>query len=201
MGNNLSKIDNIKIIPSQYFALECADIMNGSICIECEITKNSFKLIHAYAFLFGNLYVDINGVHKDVKCSRPILSKTQKKTVMIITKDLFKALMAKHNIDYEQKEYKKLIKDFLKNNILTFVVNNNGETSIIGCFGAKSSLKNFDYSKTQLVKTRSYNKSDGFSKVECLRRGCFLKNNFNSNVGFIEFKGWYENFVKDNKKK
>lgn len=165
---------------SQYFALAAVDLFGGNVNIM--IDMNSNKIVHCFAEIMPGYYLDARGVFTDFHerydfVFTDIVAHPKKDA-----QDFLKAFKMK----YTDVNYKKCVREYLRNNMLTFDYSQNGYTYTMGVCAITNVAGN------PCVLTYSYDigRKQWGSYIHTIPIGVFLSN-IEKVHGFIPNKGWY----------
>lgn len=164
---------------SHYFAFAVIDMFRVE---EVSLMMNNDDFVHAFVEIMPGYYLDAKGVFYDSN------ERSDFKFTEIVAMPLKQAqeFLKKHKIKYTDVNCKKCVREYLRNNMLTFDYLQNGYTYAMGICSIT-----YLYGK-YCVLTYSYdtaNKQWG-SYIHTIPLDVFV-NNIQSVHGFIQNKGWY----------
>lgn len=162
---------------SQYFAIAVAELFGRRV----SVMLNNGDFIHAFVELFPNYYIDAHGVFRNID-ERSNFGYNEIVTIALVD---FQMFLKSQKIKYTDASHKKCVREYLRNNMLTFdIIHNNieytfGLYNIADMFGKEKVLVMMYHGKTGFGSYITNFDIEYF--VECIVQ-C---------RGFIENPRWY----------
>lgn len=165
---------------SQYFALAAVDMFGGEVNIMVDINKN--KVVHTFAEIMPGYYLDARGIFTDFHERYDFIFTDIAAHPKKEAQDFLKAFKVK----YTDVNYKKCVREYLRNNMLTFDYLQNGYTYTMGiCAITKAYGKDCVLTYSYHADTKQWG-----SYIHTIPVEIFI-NNIEKVRGFIPNKGWY----------
>mgnify|MGYP003290280316 CR=1 FL=1 len=165
---------------SHYFAFAAVDLFGGSVCIMFDMHNN--KIVHCFAEIMPGYYLDARGVFTDFSERDEFVFST----ILFYSKKDAQVILKSFKVKYTDVNHKKCVREYLRNNMLTFDYSQNGYTYTMGVCAITNVAGN------PCVLTYSYDigRKQWGSYIHTIPIGVFLSN-IEKVHGFIPNKGWY----------
>lgn len=163
---------------SQYFAFAASDLFKSRVYL----MMNGEEFVHAFIEVLPGFYLDAKGVFCDIN------ERNTFKVTDVIALSLKEAqeYLKKLKVKYTDVAHKKCVREYLRNNMLTFDYFQNGYTYTMGICAITNMAGN------PCVLTYSYDihKKQWGSYIHTIPLQIFV-NNIQNIHGFVLSKGWY----------
>ena len=163
---------------SHYFAIATAELFGKRISI---MLKDD-NFVHAFVEIMPNCFIDAKGIFTDISERSNFVFND----IMTISVTETQAFLKSQKIKYTDVAHKKCVREYLRNNMLTFDYFQNGYTYTMGICAIT------DFAGTECVLTYSYDmtKKVWGSYIHRIPLDAFVAN-IQKVYGFIPNKGWY----------
>lgn len=143
---------------SQYFAIAFTELFGGKVClwldkVDLDVDKNSYKekdiskvtFYHAFSELTTDTYVDSVGLFNNIYVLEENFKYYDCTRQIIITKTLenTKEFLNTLKVPFKDTEIKRNVREYLRNNILTFSIQEKEVRYNLGLIGRKGNELNF----------------------------------------------------------
>lgn len=169
----------------QYFAIAFVELFGGQVCLWLDEVyddkgKEHSVLCHAYTKLAPKLFVDANGIFKDISEREDEFELNSQRIIQGSVKEM-KSVLKELRVPYTNIELKQNVREFLRNNLLTFLIEEEGTKYPLGLVGRsnKGELLFVDY------------KSGHFSNVIHSFSSNILNEKIRGTKGFQPNPQWY----------
>ena len=163
---------------SHYFAIATAELFGKRISI---MLKDD-NFVHAFVEIMPNCFIDAKGIFTDISERSNFVFND----IMTISVTETQAFLKSQKIKYTDVAHKKCVREYLRNNMLTFDYFQNGYTYTMGICAITNMAGN------PCVLTYSYDihKKQWGSYIHTIPLQIFV-NNIQNIHGFVLSKGWY----------